>query len=67
MSTREGVVPGFTKQYGLKLLVHFERYDAPALAIQREKNIKHWPRKWKLDLVNSSNPQWRDLYKDITR
>ena len=31
------------------------------------KNIKHWPRVWKLDLVNSSNPQWRDLYKDITR
>ncbi len=64
---REGVVPGFTKQYGLKLLVYFERYDTPPLAIQREKNIKHWPRSWKLDLVNSSNPQWRDLYKDISR
>jgi putative endonuclease len=60
-------VPGFTKRYGLKQLVHFEKYDAPMLAIQREKNIKHWSRAWKLDLVNSSNPQWRDLYTDITR
>ena len=64
---REGVVRGFTKQYGLKQLVHFEKYDTPRLAIQREKNIKHWKRTWKLDLVNSSNPQWRDLFNDITR
>ncbi len=64
---REGVVPGFTKRYGLKQLVYFERYGTPALAIQREKNIKHWSRAWKLDLVNSSNPQWRDLYTDIMR
>ena len=48
-------------------LVHFEKYDTPGLAIQREKNIKHWKRTWKLDLVNSSNPQWRDLFNDITR
>jgi putative endonuclease len=64
---REGIIPGFTKRYGLKQLVYFERYDAPATAIQREKSIKHWSRTWKLDLVNSSNPQWRDLYNDITR
>jgi putative endonuclease len=64
---REGRVKGFTERYGLKMLVHFERYDKPSLAIQREKNIKHWPRLWKLQLVESSNPQWRDLYNDITR
>ena len=64
---REGAVAGFTRRYGLKQLVHFERYDTSTLAIQREKNIKHWSRAWKLDLVNSSNPQWRDLYTDITR
>ena len=64
---RVGAVAGFTKTYGLTQLVHFEKYDAPTLAIQREKNIKHWPRVWKLDLVNSSNPQWRDLYTDVTR
>ena len=64
---RESLVPGFTKRYGLKMIVHFERYDSPQAAIQREKNIKHWPRQWKLNLVASGNPQWRDLYKDITR
>jgi len=64
---REGAVPGFTKRYGLKLLVYFERYDNPNAAIQREKNIKHWSRAWKLDLIASANPQWRDLYNDITR
>jgi putative endonuclease len=64
---REGVVPGFTKTYGLKQLVYFEKYDAPSSAIQREKNIKHWSRQWKFDLVRSLNPQWRDLYNDIAR
>jgi len=63
---RAGLVDGFSKRYRLKTLVHFERYDAPRLAIQREKNIKHWPRVWKLDLVEAANPQWRDLYRDIT-
>ena len=64
---REGVVNGFTQRYGLKMLVHFERYDTPTAAIQREKNIKHWPRLWKLQLVETGNPQWRDSYHDITR
>ncbi|MGA8229204.1 MAG: GIY-YIG nuclease family protein [Xanthobacteraceae bacterium] len=41
---REGVVPGFTKRYGLKRLVYFEAYDDISVAIQREKNVKHWPR-----------------------
>ena len=63
---RAGLVDGFSKRYQLKTLVHFERYDAPRLAIQREKNIKHWPRVWKLYLVEAANPQWRDLYRDIT-
>jgi len=64
---REGLVAGFTKRYGLKQLVYFERYDDPQTAIQREKNIKHWSRAWKLDLMATVNPQWRDLYSDITR
>ena len=64
---REGLVKGFTQRYGLKMLVHFEQYDTPYDAIQREKNIKHWPRLWKLQLIESSNPQWRDLYNDIRR
>ena len=64
---REGLIAGFTRRYGVKMLVYYERHETALAAIQREKNIKHWSRAWKLDLVNSSNPQWRDLYKDITR
>ncbi|MDP2295796.1 MAG: GIY-YIG nuclease family protein [Pseudolabrys sp.] len=64
---REGLVKGFTQRYGLKTLVHFEQFDTPTAAIQREKNIKHWSRLWKLQLVESGNPQWRDLYNDIPR
>jgi putative endonuclease len=64
---REGAVQGFSKRYGLKQLVHFEKFNDPNAAIQREKNIKHWSRRWKLDLISGANPQWRDLYTDITR
>jgi putative endonuclease len=64
---REGLVKGFTQRYKLKMLVHFEGFDSPEVAIQREKNIKHWSRAWKLELIESSNPQWRDLYNNITR
>lgn len=62
---REGVADGFSKRYGLKHLVYFERHDEISLAIQREKNIKHWSRTWKVRLILAANPQWRDLYDDI--
>ncbi len=64
---REGLVPGFTKRYGIKMLVYYERHDTAAAAIQREKNIKHWPREWKIDLILSMNPDWRDLYDEIAQ
>ena len=64
---REGFVPGFTKRYGIKTLVYYERHDTAMAAIQREKNIKHWPREWKIDLIISMNPYWRDLYDEIAR
>jgi putative endonuclease len=64
---REGLVKGFTQRYKLKTLVHFEKFDTPLAAIQREKNIKHWSRAWKLQLVEKTNPKWRDLYGDIVR
>jgi putative endonuclease len=62
---REGVVEGFTKQYGLKILVYYERFDDIRSAIQREKNIKHWPRAWKVRLIHSLNPEWNDLYDTL--
>jgi putative endonuclease len=64
---RQGLVPGFTKRYGVKRLVYYEQHDSALAAIQREKNIKHWPREWKIDLIISMNPDWRDLYDEITR
>ena len=59
---REGVVQGFTKRYGLELLVCFEWHDEITLAIQREKNIKHWPRAWKIELIEGMDPEWKDLF-----
>src|SRR5262245_63431505 len=64
---REGLVPGFTKQYGVKLLVYYEQHATALAAIQLEKNVKHWPRTWKIDLVISMNPDWYDLYDGIAR
>ena len=58
---------GFTRRYGIKMLVYYERHDTALAAIQREKNMKHWPREWKIDLIVSMNPNWRDLYEEITR
>jgi putative endonuclease len=64
---REGLIEGFTKRYGLKRLVYVERYDDIETAIQREKNMKHWSRAWKVGLLLASNPYWDDLYERIMR
>jgi putative endonuclease len=58
---REGLVPGFTKKYGVKTLVWFEEHETITAAIQRESNMKRWKRDWKIDLVNKTNPDWTDL------
>jgi putative endonuclease len=62
---REGVVEGFTKRYRLKRLAYFERLADILSAIQREKNIKHWPRAWKVALIEEQNPEWKDLYDQL--
>jgi putative endonuclease len=62
---REGIVPGFTKRYGLKRLVYVERHADILTAIQREKNMKHWSRTWKVRLILAVNPRWEDLYDRI--
>jgi putative endonuclease len=62
---RAGTAPGFTKQYGLKRLVYFESFDDIRIAIQREKNIKHWSRTWKVRLILKANPNWDDLYESL--
>ena len=63
---REKSADGFTKKYNLKMLVFYEQHPTMPLAIQREKNIKHWVRAWKIELVEDSNPTWDDLWDIIT-
>jgi putative endonuclease len=62
---REGLVDGFTKRYGVKRLVYFERHDDIEAAILREKQVKEWKRAWRVRLILKDNPEWEDLYDRI--
>jgi putative endonuclease len=62
---RAGTFDGFTKQHGVKMLVWFEQHGTMEQAIQREKRVKKWRRRWKLELIESENPRWRDLALDF--
>ncbi|HEX6073090.1 MAG TPA: GIY-YIG nuclease family protein [Sphingomicrobium sp.] len=64
---RQGVTGGFTKQYGCKLLVWYELGGDMVGAILREKQIKAGSRAKKLALVETQNPEWRDLWDDIAQ
>jgi putative endonuclease len=59
---KEGVNEGHTKRYQLHKLVFAERHESILAAIQREKNIKHWSREWKIRLIMAENPNWDDLF-----
>ena len=54
---REGVAESFTKRYGIKTLVYCEAHETIEAALQREKNLKHWSREWKIDLIVAGNPE----------
>jgi len=62
---RSGAVPGFTQDYGVHRLVYFEQHDDAREALTREKQIKRWRRVWKLRLIESVNPSWRDLAAEV--
>ena len=62
---KEGVLEGFTRDYGVKTLVWFESTGSIEAAIGREKQIKNWKREWKIALIERENPEWRDLYPDL--
>jgi len=62
---KHDLAPGFTAKYRVHKLVYFEATDSVRAAIQREKNLKHWPRNWKISLIEKQNPDWRDLYDSI--
>jgi putative endonuclease len=62
---REGLAEGFTRRYRVKWLVWFEFHPDFPTAIAREKQLKKWNRAWKLELVETANPEWRDLWPDL--
>jgi len=62
---KNDVVAGFTKQYGVHTLVWFEQHATMESAISREKALKAWKRDWKLNLIEATNAEWRDLYPDV--
>jgi putative endonuclease len=63
---RNNVVPGFSRKYRVKSLVWYEVHDTREAAFQRERQIKKWNRAWKLELIEKSNAEWRDLGDDLT-
>jgi putative endonuclease len=60
-----GAVAGFTKKYGVKTLVWYELHESRETAFQRERQLKKWNRAWKLKLIESGNPDWRDLTAEL--
>jgi putative endonuclease len=59
------LVPGFTRKYGVTLLVYFESFDSILEARAREHSLKRWRRAWKLKLIEKLNPNWRDLTDEL--
>ena len=62
---KQGRIPGFTKKYGVKMLVWHESLGTMDDAIRREKQLKEWQRGWKIELIEKLNPTWRDLYTEV--
>jgi len=62
---KEGLTKGFASRYGCTRLVWYDDFDSIGAAIQREKTMKRWLRKWKIDLIEKHNPNWMDLYDTL--
>jgi len=60
------VIPGFSAKYGFDRLVWYEMHESLAAAAQRERRIKEWKRLWKIQLIETDNPQWIDLYPTLS-
>jgi len=61
------LVSGFTNKYNLVKLIYYEITDDVLSAISREKQLKNWHRKWKINLINQFNPEWHDLSEEFFR
>ena len=64
---QHNLIEGHTKKYHIHRLVYYEVYDDPQIAIQREKSLKRYPRQWKINLINCFNPEWKDLFFEISK
>ena len=64
---KQHLVPSFTSKYKIDQLVYYEIFDSVELAITREKQLKSWRRQWKIELIEKNNPEWKDLYLDISQ
>ena len=62
---KEGLIAGFTKKYNVKMLAYYEQFNDIESAINREKVIKKWRRRYKIAAIEKMNPDWRDLYFDL--
>ena len=62
---RNGVIGGFTRKYGCKLLVWYQAFDSLDSARHRELQMKEWRRAWKLRVIEEMNPDWEDLYATL--
>ncbi|MFN3858966.1 MAG: GIY-YIG nuclease family protein [Caulobacter sp.] len=62
---KQKLTPGFTSRYGVDLLVWYELHDTREGAFRRERQMKKWNRLWKLEMIERSNPGWRDLFDEI--
>ena len=60
-----GSIKGFTKKYHVNKLVYYESTTYLHAAVTREKQLKKWNRKWKLELIEKFNPEWKDIYYEI--
>jgi putative endonuclease len=63
---REGILPGFTREYSVKHLVWYEAHESRESALLRERQMKRWNRAWKLNLIEAGNPNWCDLGESLT-
>ncbi|MBI4284433.1 MAG: GIY-YIG nuclease family protein [Chloroflexi bacterium] len=59
-------IKGFTEKYGVHMLVYYEECDSAESAFRREKQLKVWHRKWKIRLIEEKNPEWQDLYEEVS-
>mgnify|MGYP006341041223 FL=1 len=62
---KQDLIEGFTKKYGVHFLVYYEIHEEMQAAIQREKQLKKWNRQWKINLIEKTNPAWKDLWEEL--